>query len=85
MFLDEKTVLEIWLNPGLNLTIFRGTGPRTLLIRFRKLRESGSILIGHYTGQTELKLDSLSFLTLINKFQSHSDGVLGVFVFKTPC
>ena len=28
MFLDEKTVLEIWLNPGLNLTIFRGTGPR---------------------------------------------------------
>ena len=28
MFLDEKTVLEIWLNPGLNLTIFRRTGPR---------------------------------------------------------
>ena len=27
IFLDEKTVLEIWLNPGLNLTIFRGTGP----------------------------------------------------------
>ena len=27
MFLDEKTVLEIWVNPGLNLTIFRGTGP----------------------------------------------------------
>ena len=27
MFLDEKTVLEIWLNPWLNLTIFRGTGP----------------------------------------------------------
>ena len=22
MFLDEKTLLEIWLNPGLNLTIF---------------------------------------------------------------
>ena len=21
-FLDEKTMLEIWLNPGLNLTIF---------------------------------------------------------------
>ena len=30
MFLDEKTVLEIWLNLGLNLTIFRGTRPRTL-------------------------------------------------------
>ena len=27
MFLDEKTVLEIWLNTGLNLTNFRGTGP----------------------------------------------------------
>ena len=27
MFLDEKTVFKIWLNPGLNLTIFRGTGP----------------------------------------------------------
>ena len=22
MFLDEKTVLEMWLNPGLKLTIF---------------------------------------------------------------
>ena len=28
MFSDEKTVLKIWLNVGLNLTIFRGTGPR---------------------------------------------------------
>ena len=31
--------------------------------------------------------DSLNFLTLINKVQSHSVGVLrvlGVFVFKTP-
>ena len=27
MFLDEIIVLEIWLNPGLNLTIFQGTGP----------------------------------------------------------
>ena len=27
MFLDKKTVLKIWLNLGLNLTIFRGTGP----------------------------------------------------------
>ena len=27
MFLDKKTVLKIWLNPGLNLTIFRGTRP----------------------------------------------------------
>ena len=28
MFLDKKTVLKIWLNLGLNLIIFRGTGPR---------------------------------------------------------
>ena len=27
MFLDEKTVLEVWLNPRLNLTIFWRTGP----------------------------------------------------------
>ena len=31
MFLDKKTLLQIWLNPGLNLTIFRGTGSRTAL------------------------------------------------------
>ena len=29
MLLDEKTVLEIWLNPGLNFTMFRETGPRS--------------------------------------------------------
>ena len=27
MFLDKKTLFKIWLNPGLNLTIFQGTGP----------------------------------------------------------
>ena len=26
MFLDKKTLFEIWVNPGLNLTIFRETG-----------------------------------------------------------
>ena len=30
MLLDKKTVLKIWLNPGLNLAIVRGTGPRSL-------------------------------------------------------
>ena len=30
--LDEKTALEIRLNPGLNLTIFRGTRPRLLVV-----------------------------------------------------
>ena len=28
--LDKKTLLEIWLNPGLNLTTFWRTGPRSL-------------------------------------------------------
>ena len=27
MFFDKKTWFKIWLNPGLNLTIFQGTGP----------------------------------------------------------
>ena len=31
MLLEEKTVLENWLNPGLNLTIFEGTGPWVLI------------------------------------------------------
>ena len=31
MFLEEKYLLEILLNPGLNLTIFRETGPKFLL------------------------------------------------------
>ena len=30
MFLDKKTLLKIWLNPGLNLSVFRGTGPRAI-------------------------------------------------------
>ena len=34
MFLGKKTLLKIWLNPGLNLTIFWGTGPRCLCPSF---------------------------------------------------
>ena len=29
MFFDKKTLLKIWLNPGLNLISFQGTGPWT--------------------------------------------------------
>ena len=32
MFLDEKTALEIWLNPELNLAIFPRTGPRLSVV-----------------------------------------------------
>ena len=42
----------------------------SLVIRIRKLSESGSIW-GPYTGTTDLKLDLLSFLTLVTKLLSH--------------
>ena len=35
------------------------------------MSESGSIE-GHYTGKSDLELDSFSFLTLITNLQSHS-------------
>ena len=31
LFLDKKTLIKIRVNPGLNLTIFRGTGPRVTM------------------------------------------------------
>ena len=31
MFLDEKTLPKIWFNLGLNLIIFRGTGPKWII------------------------------------------------------
>ena len=34
MFLDEKTLLKIWFNLGLNLIIFRGTGSWTPYVQF---------------------------------------------------
>ena len=35
MFLDKKTFLKIWLNLGLKLTIFRGTGAQLRLLCMR--------------------------------------------------
>ena len=32
MFVGKKTLLEIWLNPGLNLIIFWGTGLSSLSV-----------------------------------------------------
>ena len=37
MFLDKKTLLRIWLNPRLNVTIFRGTGQVTGNIKEKRL------------------------------------------------
>ena len=47
----------------------------SLVIRVRKLSESGSIS-GPYTGKSDLKLDLLSLLTLITIKTSESFGVL---------
>ena len=30
MFLNKETLLKIGLNPGLNLSVFQGTGPRAI-------------------------------------------------------
>ena len=46
------------------------------MIRVRKLNELGSIS-GHYTGKTDLKLDSLTFLTLITKLEHFTVGHAG--------
>ena len=46
MFLDKKTFLKIWLNPGLNVTISRGTGPSAsndLLV----MSASGDLILEH--------------------------------------
>ena len=34
MLLADKTLPKIWLNPGLNLTIFQGTGPSLFIFHF---------------------------------------------------
>ena len=38
IFLEKKTLLKIWLNPGLNLTIFRGT--RTWCVWFSEFHSN---------------------------------------------
>ena len=42
MFLDKKTLLKIWLNPELNLTIFRETGPCVLIRHVRNEKGTGT-------------------------------------------
>ena len=55
----------------------------SLVIRVRNLSKSGFIY-GHCTGKTDLKLDSLSLLTLIPKLQSHLQFCIRHFA-KYPC
>ena len=62
---DKTLTLSLW-------TTLKWTMPLKFSdYQVKKLSESGSTW-GQYTGKTDLKLDSLSFLTLITKFQRHS-------------
>ena len=61
MFLEEKSLLEIWLYPGLNFTIFRGTGPWAL----------GGVLTGmylHYLSYSIFALLKVAFFGGIRMF-----------------
>ena len=49
MFLDKNTLLKIWLNPGLNLTMFRGMGPRWLKNNDRVARRKCLVKRAVYT------------------------------------
>ena len=58
-FLNKKTLLKIWLNPGLNLTIFRGTRP-WVMGRFSRWiipSSGGQFLLENYEDQTDQPLD----------------------------
>ena len=76
MFLDEKTLLEIWLNPGLNLTIFQGTGPRgtglssggSYDVCFNVTLLEGALLV--YCMTAQMMTPTLIFITLVDKFNN---------------
>ena len=53
MFLDKKTLLKIWLNPGLNWTIFRGTGTRALGKKY--LTQTKSLIPAHPPHPSKVK------------------------------
>ena len=63
MFLDKKTLLKIWLNPGLNLNIFRGTGPSCYLIVLSFILFFGS---ENYNGEHRVAKKELKFLAYLN-------------------
>ena len=71
MFLDKKTLLKIWLYPGLNLTNFRGTGPRSLSVIFKSNEVCGFLScspgyfrVSHFQTEAECKtsLVKMSFI-----------------------
>ena len=85
MFLDKKTLFKIWLNPGLNLTIFRGSGPPDrslgsvvqLLANFFLVPiNSPRILCKSFT-----KPSFLLFSKVTNVFSPKTDAELSIVVF----
>ena len=56
LFLDEKTVLEVWLNPRLNLTIFPGTRPKGLVMIMAKKNNYDKIKNKHVYLQNICKM-----------------------------
>ena len=67
MFLDKNTLLKIWLNPGLNLTMFRGMGPRWLKNNDRVARRKCLVKRAVYT-QYCLNLAVSENISLIPSF-----------------
>ena len=81
MFLDEKNLLEILLNPGLNLTIFRETAPRGIRRSGNGRTPNDSEGLGNWVDEVSglffhqlndpiyVEPNSLSFLTPITKLR----------------
>ena len=59
MVVDKKIVLKIWLNLGLNLTVFRGTGPRAPSVTL--LPVSQRFMHPHYQIPSVLLIPSKKF------------------------
>ena len=81
MFLEEKNLLEILLNPGLNLTIFRETGPGGIRRSGNCRTSNDSEGLGNWVNEVSglffhqlndpiyVEPNSLSFLTPITKLR----------------
>ena len=67
MFLDKKTLLQISLNPGLKLTIFRGTGSRYL----RSTDKDWSAVPGIRSPRRGIQNPRLSWIPLYGATDSH--------------
>ena len=86
MSLDKKTLLKTRLNPGLNLTIFRGTGPRVPVV---ELQDSTIHWINHHPeykywgNQLQYALDS--DLSSGERYPPFEQLVSGCYLVCTAC